>query len=473
VKDALQSVIDGRQVAIREKPSDGCKIEFPEPTDEEKDADKAPNYADHIVPILKEKCYSCHTKGGVAADYPLYPYNKAKALAGTIKRVTEYRRMPPWGADDDPEHSPKGGFLNDRSLSEEQIETIRRWAKGGKKPGDLDKVKPPPPVNSGEWQIGTPDAQFSISQGNGGRAFRVPASGTLNYQYFTVKTNFKEEVCIDKVEVHPGAKATKVVHHSIVHITGAPGDDKVDFGAFIRNLGTLKRVYFNYPKEMREGKKGWNLLFDLYRLGQLYDDKKASILGSYVPGEPMRELPEGTAICIPPGATLTFEMHYTPNGTSVDDDTTVGVKFFKKGKKPERVVRTNPLDRLPFNVAAGDPHHAETKVFEFDTDSEILSLQPHAHRLGKDFKYTLKFPNGEEEVILSVPNYDFNWQTIYTLKEPLRVPKGTKLIVTAHWDNSAWNRHADKPLRNVHWGFQTEEEMFNGWVTYVPLKGKK
>lgn len=384
--------------------------------------------------------------------------------AKTIKRVIEDGRMPPWGLDK--AHYPKGGFSNDRSLSHGDAEKILAWVSHGAPAGEEKEAENPEAVSdSHEWKIakqsptGKPDVVFDM-----GTTFRVPKHGELDYQYFTVPTHFTEEKCVKAVEVHAGA--VQVVHHAIVHISSPQGAGTIGADNLLRNSPTMVKVFRSFPPEKRNAQSFRNLM----KIAQLYDPKTAAILGSYVPGEEVRELAPGTAICIPAGSTLTFELHYTPDDQKEHDDRTqIGLMFTAK---PEREVKTDPLGQLPLTVPANDPNFHQKLQFTFAKDSEIVSLQPHAHKLAKRWKYELEYPDGRREVILSVPNYDYQSQPVYNFKAPICVPQGTKLHVDCVYDNSKWNPrnpHPDKP-ETITWGFQTKDEMMNGWLTYVGSK---
>ena len=103
----------------------------------------------------------------------------------------------------------------------------------------------------------------------------------------------------------------------------------------------------------------------------------------------------------------------------------------------------------------------------FAADTTIYQFNPHAHLRGKDFTYTLVYPDGREEMLLHVPRYDFNWQLIYELEEPFVAPAGSKLVMTAHYDNSHKNRYNPAPDRDVIWAEQSWEEMFIPFVVYA------
>jgi hypothetical protein len=99
----------------------------------------------------------------------------------------------------------------------------------------------------------------------------------------------------------------------------------------------------------------------------------------------------------------------------------------------------------------------------------IVAFNPHMHLRGKFAKYTAIYPDGKQEVLLDVPEYDFNWQITYTYTEPKLVPKGTVIQFDAGWDNSANNAANPDPTRDVHWGRPTTDEMMFGWMRYTSV----
>jgi hypothetical protein len=177
--------------------------------------------------------------------------------------------------------------------------------------------------------------------------------------------------------------------------------------------------------------------------------------------------PPGTAKRLPKGATLVFQIHYTPNGVATEDRTKIGLRFAKA--PPEREVFTagafNPRLRIPPGAAA----HPETAALPVPWDVEILAFMPHAHVRATSFRYAVVKPGKAPaiETILDVPRYDFNWQTPYRLAEPLPVARGSWIRVDATYDNSAANPYNPDPTREVRWGDQTWDEMLIGYLDYV------
>jgi hypothetical protein len=188
-------------------------------------------------------------------------------------------------------------------------------------------------------------------------------------------------------------------------------------------------------------------------------------LVGYAPGDMPAVFPPGTAKKIPKGWILGFQMHYTPNGVEQDDRSSVGLVFAKE--PPQREARTRAIDQRRFLLPPGDGNHEVKSATTFTKDAELLSFMPHMHLRGKDFVYQVVYPDGKKETLLRVPRYDFNWQSNYRLEKPLRLPAGTRIECTAHFDNSKDNPNNPDPKVAVRWGDQTWEEMMIGFVDYV------
>ncbi len=385
-----------------------------------------------VVPILQNRCQACH-RPGESAPMALLTYNETRPWAKAIREAVVSRRMPPWFAD-----PAYGKYANDRSLTPSEIATLAAWVDAGAPEGNPAEA-PKPPKLPEDWTIGAPDAIIQMPN-----EFHVPASGTVEYQYIRVPTMFTEDKWVEKVEVRPGNRA--VVHHLVVFARepGAP---------FLENLKPGIARGLPAPKTRPAANN---------RAGVFIDTPGAEVLGVYVPGGVVWQLKPGQARLIKAGSDLIFQMHYTTNGTPGADRTRVGV-IFAKGPPKERVrslVVANPYLRIPPG-AADFPVQASVILHE---NARLVSLFPHMHVRGKAFEYRAIYPNGESEILLRVPRYDFNWQLTYQLEQELPLPKGTVLECTARYDNSPANPHNPNPDAEVAWGDQTWEEMLAGFM---------
>jgi hypothetical protein len=335
------------------------------------------------------------------------------------------------------------------------------WAEAGAPEGDVNDL-PAPPVYEDGWTMGRPDAVLSMQED-----YPVPADGTIAYQYFEVPTNFTEDRWIRAMEVRAGNRA--VVHHVIVY--ARPPQPPVEPGAS-RQSGRRPPRIFEFPEgqtDVPAGQTGGPPLPPEQRKAVGPNDRPApdrlgATIGGFAPGQMVRVYQEGTAMRLPAGTTLIFQMHYTANGKATTDRTRVGVKF--AAEAPQTEVHFVPLINGRLHIPAGDSDYRVDAELTTLRDLTLWSLLPHTHLRGKRWNYEVTYPDGRTETILAVPRYDFNWQTDYVFAEPLKLPRGTRLHATAWYDNSSANRSNPDPTKDVWWGDQTWEEMMYTALTF-------
>jgi len=429
--DALDALISGREIPVTATQVAGCPIDRAEPKvllkqtgprvrpaapeivaalmDREAPVEVGQvTYAADVAPIVQKSCQSCHRPGQVG-PFALLTYDQARRWAASINEVIDERRMPPWHAD------PRfGHFENDRSLTARERATLLAWVEQGTPLGDPNALPQPRTFPEG-WSIGTPDMIFELPE-----AYTVSAQGVLPYQYFRVPTGLTDDKWVQSAEARPGDRS--VVHHIIVYV-----DDH------------------DRSPERRERRMGAHLV-------------------GYAPGDLPSIYPAGTAKKIAAGSDLIFQVHYTPTGAVKTDRSSVGLIFAKQPPRHQAV--TKGIAQREFEIPAGASNYEVTSSFTFPSDSHLINLMPHMHLRGKDFRYTATFPDGRSEVLLSVPAYDFGWQTMYRLAEAKAMPKGTRIDCQAHFDNSASNPANPDPTQTVGWGEQTFDEMMIGYIDY-------
>ncbi len=366
-----------------------------------------PTWAKDVAPIVYNRCVECHRPGEVA-PIAFTNYQEVRPWAKAIKECVVTRVMPPWLAD-----PHFGTFRNDRRMSQQEIDTITAWVGAGAPEGDAKDLPALPKFEEG-WNIGKPDLVVDI-----GTDFAVPANGVVPYKYFRVPSGFTEDQWIQAAEVRPGARTA--IHHVIVFI-------------------------------LEPGQKG-------------ITGEGGDLLTAIAPGEQPLLLRPGTAKLIKAGSTIMFQVHYTPNGKAATDRTRMGLKF--AAEPPKYRFMMGRAMTINFKIPPNDGNYEVKSKWVAKEDVDLQHLMPHMHLRGKDFKYTVTFPDGRQEVILNVPRYDFNWQLGYELKDPLHLPKGTRIDCIAHFDNSVNNKYNPDPTKEVQWGDQTFEEMMIGWFGYV------
>jgi mono/diheme cytochrome c family protein len=368
-----------------------------------------PTFTKNVAPILYKSCAECHRPSGIA-PMSLIEYKEVRPWAKSIRERVVDRTMPPWFAD--PKH---GEFANDPSLTQAEIDTIRAWVDAGSPKGD-DKDLPQAPKFVEGWTIGTPDKILSMRED----AF-IPAEGVVPYRYYRIPTDFTEDKWIQAIEIKPGDR--RVVHHVIALYTSSGENEK---GNGVTRAGGLGGITPN-------------------KTGIVY--------------------PPGTARLLRKGSTIILQMHYTTIGEATKDRTSVGL-IFAKGA-PKRALGGGQVMNVSFVIPPGATDHEVKASKTFQEDTYLIAMMPHMHVRGKDFTYTVTYPDGRSEIILHVPKYDFDWQLTYELKKPLLLPKGAKLEGVAHFDNSTRNKFNPDPTSEVRWGEQTWEEMMIGWYTTV------
>src|SRR5579883_753759 len=378
-----------------------------------------------VLPVLQKRCQDCH-RPGEAAPMSLLTYQDARPWAKAIRQAVLTKKMPPWFAD--PQY---GHFSNDRSLSQAEIDTIVAWVDGGAKEGDPHDAPAPRHFVEG-WNIGQPDLVLQMPS-----AFHVPATGTVEYQYVIIPTHLTEDKWVMASEIRPTNRA--VMHHVITSIR-EPGSTWMK--------DQEPGVVFVPPKGSRAG--------------QLLEGG----LSGYVPGQALP--PPGSprrATLVKAGSDIVFQLHYTPNGTPVDDQTKIGIVFAKE-PPAQRLMGGNSA-AFKFAITPGESNYKVEASSTVPYDCDLFSMMPHAHLRGKSFEYRIVRPDGTSETVLKVPHYDFHWQLTNYVDQPIHLAKGTKVDVTAYFDNSVNNPNNPEPSKEVHWGEQTWEEMMMGYYSVI------
>ena len=372
----------------------------------------AVTFTKDVAPILHAKCVACHRAGEVA-PMSLLTYQDARPYARAIRDKVVSRSMPPWFAD------PKfGSFANDARLSATEIDTIAKWVDTGAPQGDAKDMPNAPRFTDG-WQLGEPDLIVELPE------VQIPAAMPNGGDYFptpNVAMDLKEDRWIRALEIRPSNR--EVTHHSVIFSTAGSA-------------------------------MGPSGVFD--------------VLGVWAVGTPATRYPDGQGRWLRKGQTLRTNLHYHPNGQPQVDRTKVGF-YFGKGELKKEVVAG-----LAGNIAFAIPPQANN--FEMraawiaDQDVDIVSLFPHMHLRGRDMAMTATYPDGRSETLLSVPQYDFNWQLFYYPKTNIRLPKGTHVDLVAHYDNSSANKRNPDPNRRVTFGEASTAEMMFGMFEYTAADG--
>jgi hypothetical protein len=371
-----------------------------------------------VVPILQKNCQGCHRPGEVA-PMSLLTYSDARPWAKAIKTAVLSKAMPPWFADPQYAH-----FANDRRLSDADIRTLAAWADNGALEGNPHDAPPPLTFEDG-WNI-KPDLVIEMP-----KEFQLPATGTINYQFIRVKGNFTQDLWVTAAEMRPGNPS--VVHHGKVWVVPAGSKWMAD-------------AVYGEAYEHQES-------------GRTAEGDGNDILGKFNPGLGAQRFDiDGAAKFVPKGSDLVFELHYTANGKPAADRSKLGLVLAKEPPKTRYILLSGAPSGLNLAIPPGDSNAEVVAEATAMRDFQLAYIQPHMHLRGKDYELRLIYPTGESETVFK-GKFDFEWQLGYDLAQPIPVPKGTRVIGIAHFDNSPNNKYNPDPTKEIHWGPQNWDEM--------------
>lgn len=421
LRDALDALLSGKKISSATNAIKGCLISF----------DSAVKvhtytYTRDVAPVLIKSCLPCHSPGGVA-PWSMDDYAKVKGWGRMIREVVRSKRMPPWQAD--PHY---GKFSNDISLTPQEMRTLVRWADEGFARGDgEDLLVTAPRPQFGGWSLGQPDQIFSLNEEQS-----IPPTGIIAYRLVEANVTVDRDMWVRAMDLRPGNR--KAVHHCDVAVE-FPGD-AASADAPVR--------------------KEWS------KRSGLSIDGVGQIIAGYAPGyASLFVLPEDTGMFIPKGARLVFLMHYITTGKVEKDMTQLALYFYKD--KPSHVYSVVQLSNKVFKIPAGDKDYRLSASHVFDKEVVLTSLTPHMHYRGRTMAITAEYPDGNSEVLLSVPDFKFNWQRRYILAEPKKLPAGTRVTAQGSYDNSKQNADNPDPTKDVTFGPLSDDEMFSAFLSYT------
>ncbi len=412
LQDAIAAVLSGKPVAVASTTPVGCLLEDPpDPT-----RAGVVTYNRDVAPILFANCTRCH-RPEQAAPFPLLTYEDASRHARQIVEVTKARQMPPWK----PMHG-YGHFVDERRLTDREIALLDAWVSGGKPRGNDADLPATPEFGEG-WKLGTPDLVLTVK-----RPFDVAASGDDMHRHFVLPTGVSEGKLISAVEFRPGNP--RVVHHACFYLDASGAARKLDAADPGQGYGG-----------------GGTAGFTPY-----------GTLRSWLPGFTPRHLPDGAGRPLLKGSDLVLEIHYQCSGKPETDASTVGLHF-AKGRNRRLVAELQVLNYkldIPPNVTS----HKHSASYTVPNDVLLFDCAPHMHMLGREMKATATRPDGKVVPLIWVKDWDYNWQEQYEYRDPVRLPKGTRIDVDTWFDNSAGNAmNPFSPPQRVFWGEQSKEEM--------------
>jgi mono/diheme cytochrome c family protein len=388
-----------------------------------------PTYQKDVLPLLQKHCQDCHRPGEVA-PFPLLSYAQAKKRASDLATVVESHKMPPW-----PASTKEGGPFRDiRVLSPAEIATIADWAESGSPEGD-PKDAPPAKTWPADWPLGTPDLVLTMPE-----PYTMNPEGRDEHRVFVVPTGLTEGKWIAAIDFKPGNP--RVVHHIL---------------AAFDTLGRAKKM------DQADKEPGYKVFggFGIIPTGTM---------GGWAPGKRPQALPDGVGRYLPAGSDVLLQVHYHKSGKAETDATKMAI-YFSKAPIDKMIrggmilpPRTGLFGRPSLRIPAGDSNYEIRGSDVIDEDCHLTAVIPHMHWLGKDFVMTATKPDGTKLTLVKIDQWDFNWQPTYDLVKSIALPKGTKLEMLAHFDNSDKNPfNPNKPPKDAHWGEQTTDEMCIGF----------
>ena len=410
LEDAIEAVLDDDPVTVARVTGIGCVI-----NKEHQLANKSHtiSYVDEVVPILQQKCLVCHRGGGIG-PWSMDSYAAVKGWASMMREVIMNKRMPPWQAD-----PMIGEFLSDRSLNTHEQKTLIHWIDAGAPRGrgkDPLAQDPPPPAE--RWPLGEPDLVLDVPQQN------IPAQGILPYNWIKIPVPINKDTWVRAVDLKPSNPS--VMHHGF--------------------------VFVKYPERLKSEEPAW-----LEGLNGFF--------AAYVPGVNVLPFPKDSGQLLPAGATLLFQLHYVPVGYPTTDQPSLALYFHQK--PPEMEYKMASAVNMQIRIPPYAADHEEKAVKTIEEEGILHGFYPHMHYRGSRFQYHAQYPDGSQETLLSVPNYNINWQTFYRLERPKRLPAGTRIVINAAFDNSEQNPVNPDPSKEVRWGLKSRDEMLVGYFMYT------
>lgn len=362
-------------------------------------------FHEHVLPLLQQHCQECHRPNG-GAPFTLMSLEDANSHAEMIAEVVAERRMPPWYA------SRHQKFANERGLTADERSALVAWVKLGRAAGDASKAPPPREFHNSPWEIGLPDLVTTAIE-----AHTLPADGFVDYKYVILPHIFLHDTWISAAEIKPSNP--KTVHHC--------------------NMAYVS-------------------------IGKGFDD--GNFITGRVPGGTAMVLDDGVAFKIPKNSVVGLQIHYTTTGKEEENRMSVGFRF------PRGIVRRElhhvQCTTSKFAIPPGAAAHPVTATRTLPTDATGIGMFAHMHLRGKDMTFRARYPSGEAETLLAIPNYHYAWQQNYRWSPgEKKFPKGTQIEVTAHYDNSAFNPFNPDPTATVKYGPQTVHEMMFGFFFYT------
>lgn len=450
--EAIRDVLQGNPVRVAETEAVGCPVEIRKPTP---DANGKVTYYRDIQPFLYKHCVVCHQDKGVA-PFSLATYDDATLWMETAIKLIEQKMMPPGQAESD--------FAMDNLIpnpSPMHMDLLRKWLAEGMPKGTLPaKPLELPSTDPEEGELGKPDMVLKQSE-----PMTLAATGDDLYRFLVFKLNLNHELKIRAIRLVPGN--TKVVHHSLIFFGDSANLAKTSTDKDLVHVGL-------FPGDKGPGYGQGPMLAKYLKRDKKSNQHPFEMIGGYAPGSGSYKVPKGFCWTIPPNSDLVVQMHYHRTGKVETDLSTIELYFAKGDINPTMEYRASNINDEGFLVMP--PNQRKHTNFEWpvEEDCQIVSISPHGHYLTLSQTLTLKHPDGTRQTLVHVPVYDFNWQKLYTFREPVPAPKGSKIHVSSLMDNTSGNPHnPHKPPKATFMGENTTDEMVFPFIALTVQKGSK
>jgi len=386
-----------------------------------------------IAPILYQSCAPCH-RPGEAGPFSLLSYADARKHASQLVAATARRFMPPW-----PPEPGYGDFADPRRLSDRQIRTIADWVRQGEPEGNAADLPPAPHFAEG-WQLGPPDLVVRMPM-----PFTLPASGVDVFRNFVIPLNLRETRYIRAIELRPGNK--RIVHHANIVI---------DHGRTLRS------------QDGADGQPGFPGMDVITQSVGEFDPDSHFLF--WKPGTVPYEEPPDMSLRLDPDTDLIFNLHLQPSGKPEQVQPSVGIYF--TSQPPTRFPMLVQLEHDgDLDIPPGATQFTVTDHLVLPVDAQVLGIYPHAHYLGKRIEAWATLPDGSRRWLIRILDWNINWQAVYMYREPIALPKGTRLEMRITYDNSASNpRNPNHPPKRVRGGNRSEDEMGHVWLQLLPTQ---
>jgi hypothetical protein len=387
-----------------------------------------PVFTKDVLPILQEKCQACHRPDQIA-PMSLLTYQEVRPWVKSIVKEVTAKNMPPFHA-----NSPKNHFKDDPRLSEAEIELISDWAKNGAPQGDPSEAPKPKRWGGNSWFMDEPDQILEFPE------YELTANSQDDYIIFYSDYVFPEDTWVQAIEFK--TDNFKVVHHAGIFAVDST---------------------FEVPEELillNNSDDRTNVVVE-----KRFDLIKQNFLITWLPGQKYEYRDRGQGYLIQKGERLILQVHFAPADTPEKADFQVGLKFVHGAVESKTIALVSIMTAL--EIPPNTPSHEVKQRAPFMKDSYIQAFNVHMHLRGKSSKFRFHYPDGRVETVFDVPKYSFDWQRVYHLANPFRVPKGTQVEYIGEWDNSAENPLNPDPNQKAVWGNKTSDEMYSGTVFYT------